>query len=288
MSVRAEQKYRYRIEGLLPPQDASNEGLFFNDIAVPEEILTLILSYVDAQHLLRTSLVCKTWCEIIRKFPLWSIKYKRRTGKEAKLLPWYIYYCYFSTNFFDVNLLRGKCCCGTLVCKSKMKTVRSGNTIDIFITNDIMCATRKIRKGYSIDISERNNLLQFIFKKYKPHIYVKEVVNKKFGTSAHYCPLELIIYSSKAIVCTVKINSKVVRSSGPVSTRVCILSVVNIRTLIIKRLLFTQVVTCIDKYEVGEDPISCIDFKKWICDGRIADSSKKCVKVLFDTIEPEE
>lgn len=39
------------------PKVASNEGLFNNNVYIPEEVLTLILSYVDVEDLLKVSLV---------------------------------------------------------------------------------------------------------------------------------------------------------------------------------------------------------------------------------------
>lgn len=91
----------------LPPfvEDTDN-GLCFKDIYVPEEVLTLILSHVPAKQLLRLSLVCKKWCRIIRSHALWALVYERHYKKVAKRLPWYVFYCRFSTEYFDRNLLK--------------------------------------------------------------------------------------------------------------------------------------------------------------------------------------
>lgn len=113
-----EQGEWYPSKPFAPPKDYSNAGLFLNNFYIPEEVLTLILSYLDVQDLLKVSLVCKTWCRIIRTFEIWSIKYKRCTKnrKQPKKLPWYVYYAYFYTYFFDRYLLRAYCDCDRAVC----------------------------------------------------------------------------------------------------------------------------------------------------------------------------
>lgn len=88
--------------------DNTTNGFYFNGIYVPEEILSLILNYVD-DDILKYTLVCKSWFNIIKSFSFWAQKYEKRYGKKAKKLPWYIYYTLMHTNFFDTNLLKNNC-----------------------------------------------------------------------------------------------------------------------------------------------------------------------------------
>lgn len=81
-------------------------GMCFNNIYVPEEVLMNIFCYVPSKKLLRMTTTCKRWCNIIKSSRLWMSKYKKHfPGAKAKNLPWYVYYCYFATDNFT-NLIR--------------------------------------------------------------------------------------------------------------------------------------------------------------------------------------
>lgn len=86
-------------------EDESVNGLCLNNHYIPEELVFLILSYVEPNKLLHLSLVCKKWCNLIKSDHFWMYLYNRLCRKKAKHLPWYIYYSYFTTNNFH-NLLR--------------------------------------------------------------------------------------------------------------------------------------------------------------------------------------
>lgn len=79
---------------------------------MPEEVLILILSYVDKQTLTKKCrYVCKLWNLLIRK-NVWKVKAEREHKNmflELKLhqrLPWGIYYSIVSNNPFGRNLLK--------------------------------------------------------------------------------------------------------------------------------------------------------------------------------------
>lgn len=222
-------------KSILLPEDPSN-GLVLNDTNVPEEVLTIILSYVSAKHLLDISLVCKTWCRIIRALPLWSIKYKRHTGKKAKKLPWYIYYCYFTTNFFDRNLLIkiNNCKCGYYTCGYRnsipiRKKRRKFEFIEIGKQSTCFNIVKITKQGFGIKIPQ-NKLLQFIFLHYTPHIYVKERLEHVLNSG--YYSLTLTVCSSAQVVHDEVIKCEVIHSVNSKWTDVSFLSVVSVKTLI--------------------------------------------------------
>lgn len=88
-----------------PFEDDSPNGLHFNNIYLPEEVICNILSYVPPKDVLKLTLVCKKWCNIIKSQNFWMQIYNRYYPKKAKKLPWYVYYCYFTTDNFH-NLLK--------------------------------------------------------------------------------------------------------------------------------------------------------------------------------------
>lgn len=57
VEMEEEQGEWYPSKPFAPPKDYSNAGLFLNNFYIPEEVLTLILSYLDVQDLLKVSLV---------------------------------------------------------------------------------------------------------------------------------------------------------------------------------------------------------------------------------------
>lgn len=82
---------------------------------IPEEILTLILSYVNVEDLiLKCRLVCRSWNWIIQNVALRNKAERERAanlkkeGKKKCILPWYIYYWICKKNIFGRNLLNSK------------------------------------------------------------------------------------------------------------------------------------------------------------------------------------
>lgn len=187
----------------LPPidDDDTDNGLFLNGCYIPEEVLTIILSHVDPKHLLKLSQVCKKWCRIIKSHVLWSIMYERKNKRKAKKLPWYVYYCYFATEYFDKNLLKN----GNgqwmfnhwKIIKNygdEFKIEKEPNGADplpldvpdfngrksCFATSYYEC-----NKLQEIDLT-RNRLFLYILNKYRPHIYVSEWVTARNDCGSVY------------------------------------------------------------------------------------------------------
>lgn len=79
-------------------------GSNFCNHYLPEEIIFHILSYIPPNQVLNLTLVCKKWCNIIKSHHFWMYLYNEHLDK-AKLLPWYIYYSFFTTKNYS-NLLK--------------------------------------------------------------------------------------------------------------------------------------------------------------------------------------
>lgn len=92
-----------------PRQDKSAEdamnGLIFNGVMLPEEIITLILSYVDFKSVVACRLVCVKWDEFIRSKHFWSCRLSRINKTTRNHLSWYVYYAVEAGTVFDLNLL---------------------------------------------------------------------------------------------------------------------------------------------------------------------------------------
>lgn len=86
-------------------EDTSANGMIFNGIYVPEEILSLIISLIPPPDILQLSLVCKYWCNLIKSESFWKRLFDKKHKSETKNLPWYVYYCYLTTDNF-INLLK--------------------------------------------------------------------------------------------------------------------------------------------------------------------------------------
>ncbi|KAG5900533.1 hypothetical protein JTB14_022840 [Gonioctena quinquepunctata] len=86
-------------------EEESTNGLCLDYVYIPEVLLTTILSYIPPKMLLHLSLVCKKWCNIIKSEHIWMHIYNWHRSSKAKNLPWYVYYCYFTTDNFT-NLVK--------------------------------------------------------------------------------------------------------------------------------------------------------------------------------------
>lgn len=81
-------------------------GLECNGKYIPEEIWIEIFTNLSPSDILKCSLVCKNWHNIAKSNLLWQEIYnKLEYPKKAKHLPWYVFYCYFSTENFK-NLIK--------------------------------------------------------------------------------------------------------------------------------------------------------------------------------------
>lgn len=85
--------------------DDSPNGLCFNDHYLPMEVIWDIFSNLPPKELLKLTLVCKKWCNIIKSNHFWMFLYNKFYPNKAKQLPWYVYYLFFTTKNFD-NLLK--------------------------------------------------------------------------------------------------------------------------------------------------------------------------------------
>lgn len=209
-------------------------GLVFNDIPLPEEIIMLILSYVDTKTLLSCKLVCKEWKTLICSTHFWRIKLKHVNKTTKKHLPWYVYYSYFASNLFDRNLIQN----GNAEKDFKnWKIVANGgdawkkepvpagadllpeNVPDFngetscFATSYITCA-----KYQKINL-RKNKLIQRILDEFQPTIYMSEwyVNNIIYTWNAYYSyvvyllvgmPVDLIaaVNINFVLDCTIRVN----------------------------------------------------------------------------------
>ncbi|XP_072388852.1 F-box only protein 44-like [Diabrotica undecimpunctata] len=137
--------------------DTSN-GLFLNDVYFPEEIIMKVLTFLPARLLLRLSLVCKKWCNIIKSTSLWMDVYNNQFPNKAKRLPWYVYYLYFSTLNFK-NLIK----IGNAQHEFNQWTrlTNFGDVENVFIKIQVIGL-------------EHKRLLRYVINTFKPHIYVSE------------------------------------------------------------------------------------------------------------------
>ncbi|XP_064212417.1 F-box only protein 6 [Tribolium castaneum] len=181
------------------PED-SNNGLYLNDFYLPEEIVTIILNYIPPKQVLKASLVCKKWCNIIKSDSFWSDIYSRRYNKKPKKLPWYVYYCLLTSDYFDKNLIKNGN--GQNQYQNWKIVMNYG---DGFRIEDPPCgsdplppdvpdfngktscfATSYYECNKFQEVSLNNRLLRLIFMKYKPHIYLSEWVAARFDCGSVY------------------------------------------------------------------------------------------------------
>lgn len=94
-------------------------GLLFQSHYIPEEVVALILSYVDTKSLVfRCRRVCKLWKYLIDE-DVWKIRLRTATQRSLSKLslkekmnlkfPWYVYYSIFDSDPFEKNLLKNHC-----------------------------------------------------------------------------------------------------------------------------------------------------------------------------------
>ncbi|RZC35562.1 FBA and/or F-box-like domain containing protein [Asbolus verrucosus] len=191
-------------------EDTSN-GLYFNNFYLPEEVVLIILSYIDPKEVLKASLVCKKWCNLIKSDPFWFAIYSRVHKKKPKKLPWYVYYCLFASNYFDQNLIKN----GNGQDKYEhWRIVQNGGdgfaiedspigadplSLDIpeFNGRTSCFATSYFECNKLQEISlESSPLMQLILNKFKPHIYLSEWVAGRFDCGCNYI-LHCKLYGKK-------------------------------------------------------------------------------------------
>lgn len=184
----------------LRPNYGLNNGLLFNEIFIPEEVLLHIISFITPQDLLKCSFVCHKWNQLIKSHALWAVIYKRRYNRRARKLPWYFYYSLLSENYFDTNLLKN----GSGEEAFNYWTISSygdGFTVEHLPLNAeplpanvpelkdhstcFVSAGGTCSKSQTIKLG-RSKLFQYILHNYKPHIYVSDLMASGFNCDCVY------------------------------------------------------------------------------------------------------
>lgn len=86
-------------------------GYILHDKYIPEEIILLILSYVDPKSVLHNCRrVCKLWCNIIDR-DVWRLKCERKKIdiRKPNDLPWFVYFFLCTKEFLNRNLIKNAC-----------------------------------------------------------------------------------------------------------------------------------------------------------------------------------
>nr|XP_023022304.1 F-box only protein 6-like [Leptinotarsa decemlineata] len=175
-------------------------GLYLNDIYIPEELILNILSYVPAKDMLALTLVCKKWCNIIKSESLWMDIYNRTHSRKAKNIPWYVYYCYFTTDNFSNLIKNGN---GQEGFKHWKIIKNYGDEFKIEnppmgcdpLPSDVPefygqtgCFATSFHECFKIqEISLiKKRLLMYIMDKFMPHLYVSEWMAGRFDCGCTY------------------------------------------------------------------------------------------------------
>ncbi|XP_076250642.1 F-box only protein 6-like isoform X1 [Rhynchophorus ferrugineus] len=182
-------------------ENNSLNGLELENIYVPEDVIINILKYLEPNDILNCSLVCKRWCNFAKSSILWQHIYNiKEYPKKATCLPWYVYYCYFTTNYFKNMIKNGN---GQHLLEHWHIERNGGHEFKIedspqgcgplplgvpefqghkscFVTSYELC-----KKYQKIEISPKC-LMYYIIQKYKPHIYVSEWFCGRFDCACYY------------------------------------------------------------------------------------------------------
>lgn len=203
----------YEFHGPLTVENGTN-GLKFKGIYLPEEIVILILSYVDLQHILKASLVCKRWCNIIKSTSFWTRVYQREHGEQPEKLPWYVFYCHFSRKLLDCNLLKNgngqngfkywnilenggngfkieQTPCGSDPLPSDVPEFEGHKSC--FVTSYDRCLKRQ-----EVKLTD-SKLLFYIVNKFKPDIYLSEWVCGRYDCGCMYILTCLLRYKDHVV-----------------------------------------------------------------------------------------
>lgn len=182
-------------------EEDSTNGLCFKNIYLPEEIVMTILTHLPPKEILQATLVCKKWCNIIKSDIFWFELYSRIYRSKPKKLPWYVYYAFFTTDYFNRNLIKNgngeeRFNHWNIVYNygDEFKIENPPNGSDplpegvLEFNNHTSCfATSYYECNKFQQVSFANNrLMQFIFNKYKPHIYLSEWVSGRFDCGCVY------------------------------------------------------------------------------------------------------
>lgn len=211
VEIDVEDIVNYQFHGPLQENNSTN-GLCFRGIYLPEEVVTVILSHINPGDILKATLVCKKWCNIIKSTVFWCRIYERCYGKQPKKLPWYVFYCYFATKLLDHNLLKNGN--GEQGYKH-WKTIKNGG--DGFRIEKVPCGADPLPEGVpefngkkscfatsyhacikaqEINLTD-NKLLLYIVNKFKPTIYMSEWVAGRFDCGCIYYLSGQLLYKGE-------------------------------------------------------------------------------------------
>lgn len=90
---------------------ADDNGYILQNHYIPEEILSIILSYVPPKDLVfLCRLVCKNWCNIIDS-QVWRLKLGKNKALIQKIhdIPWFACYWISTKDTIDRNLIKNGC-----------------------------------------------------------------------------------------------------------------------------------------------------------------------------------
>ncbi|KAF2899430.1 hypothetical protein ILUMI_06739 [Ignelater luminosus] len=177
----------------------TKNGLYFNNVYIPEEIILYILAFLDPKELLKFSLVCHNWNKFIKSYTLWSTLYRRKYHDKPKQLPWYLLYCLLNTNYFNNNLLKngngeeefahwhildgGYCMIEN--------PPRGTDPVPLHVpefnkqTGCFATAYGYFWKMQNIKLG-KNSFFRYIVNRYKPHIYLSEWTACRFNCGCIY------------------------------------------------------------------------------------------------------
>ncbi|XP_066263081.1 F-box only protein 6-like [Euwallacea similis] len=175
-------------------------GLVLNGSYVPQEILVNILTYLTPSDILKCSLVCKNWHNIAKSNALWHDIYNyKEYPKKAKKLPWYVFYCFYTTDNFK-NLIRNgngqeRFNHWNIVANEGDKFIVENEPYGScplpeepeFLGHTSCFATSydKCAKYQEVDLKPKR-LLRYIIRKYRPTLFASEWFVGRFDCAASY------------------------------------------------------------------------------------------------------
>lgn len=179
------------------PEDTEN-GLILNGTYFPHEIVIQILSHIHPKQILKCSLVCKKWCNIIKSHEYWFAIYSKHYADKPKLLPWYIYYGLFATEYFNKNLLKNNSG------RNKFKNWKHYGGEKSFVIEKIPqgsdmyptdepdfenvhgCFVTTYFPMSKLQLIKLPKLIMYIVNRFKPHIYGSEWIAGRFDCGGSY------------------------------------------------------------------------------------------------------